>query len=84
MFRATADGKDGPMAILGLSAENVKRLKAGQPIYVRRDGQAGDIGLNKSLVIFYGDSEQQMLNQMRPLIGPDTKAHIDPRFGEGD
>lgn len=79
MFRATADGKDGPLAILGLSAENVKRLKAGQPIHVR---QNSEIGLNKGLVIFYGESEHQMMNQMRPMIGPDTKAHVDSRLGD--
>lgn len=79
MFKATADGKEGPIAILGLSAENVKRLKKGQPIYVRQDGE---IGLNKGLVIFYGESGHQMMNEIRPLIGPDTKAHIDPRLGE--
>jgi hypothetical protein len=79
VLRATADGKDGPIVMLGLSAENIKRLKADQPISVPA---GGDLGLNKRVVIFYGESEAQMLNQMRPAIGPNTKAHVDPRLGE--
>lgn len=79
MFRATADGKNGPLAILGLSAENVKRLQAGQPIHVPAKSE---IGLNKGLILFYGETEHQMMNEIRALIGPDTKAHIDPKLGE--
>lgn len=79
MIRITADGKDGPLVILGLSKENIRRLQQGKPISVPA---GGDLGLNKQIVIFTGDSEQAMLNDLRPLIGPESRVHVDPRLGE--
>lgn len=79
MLKATAEGDEGPVVMLGLSRGNVERLISNEPIVV---AAGGDLGLNKRIVIFYGESEQKMLNAIRPAIGPDTKAHIDPKLGE--
>jgi hypothetical protein len=71
----TPDGR--PVLGLGLSAQNVKRLKAGQPI--RIDGPASGLPFAGEILIFYGRTEHDMLEELSQHIGPDTQVTIDPR-----
>lgn len=59
MIRAKATGADGKhVIVLGLSAENVKRLTAGQPIRVT--GASINAPEIASILIFAGGTEQGM------------------------
>lgn len=69
---------DSDKIILGLSEENVKRLKQDQPIRV----QLSELGLKGEVFIIYGKTELDMQKQLREvgLISKDTEIKIDPRL----
>ena len=72
MLKAKLTGKDGkPGLILGITMENVKRLKEGQPIKV----DLTEMGLNADLMIFYATDEQGLIATIAPFIGKDTVIH---------
>lgn len=78
MIKARAETDSGPVIILGLSAENVKRLMDGHPIKV----EVGDIdrrldGVKISIV--YGKTEIDIVKDMERvgLIGPGTQRRDD-------
>lgn len=68
--------------MLGLSRENIGRLKDGQPIHVRRATHGEGVPRGWEIVIVYGETEQAMHEDFKKhrLIGPDTKIHFDPRL----
>jgi len=56
------DGAGRPIVGLGLSEENVKRLKDGQPILVK----LSDLGMGDTVItIFYGKTEVEMEAEVR-------------------
>lgn len=70
MIKYKVTGDDGTMAIgFGISEENVKRLKAGQPILV----DLNEMGINANLMIFYRETDEQLIESVKPYIGKDTK-----------
>lgn len=69
-FRAAHD--EGHIVGLGLSHENLKRLKGGQPIRIN----AESIGLpGTTILIFAGRTEQTMASQLREFITADTQVY---------
>lgn len=60
--------------VFGLSAENVRRLKDGQPISVNLK----DMGLeDRRIMITYGETEDDIFKDMLPYIDLDkTKVNI--------
>lgn len=58
---------------LGISEGNVERLKQGKPIVVKLKelGAKEDI----EVMIFYGKTEEDMAETLRPYIGEHTKVH---------
>lgn len=79
MIKFTADNKnkeDGTMIGLGLSEENIKRLKAGRTIII----QLKEMGLptNDEILIFYGQTEAIMKKALEKYIDQDTKISEDP------
>lgn len=64
------------LLLIGLSEENLKRLKAGQPIYTSEKHHLPDL----ELFIFYGETEQKMMDVIKGFISPDAEVHIDPRI----
>lgn len=60
MIKAKGNDEHGnPMYFFGLSEENLRRLRLGQPI--RFD--LGEMGLKGVAVIFYGPTEEAMVAQ---------------------
>jgi len=76
--RATEEGDE--MLILGLSEENVKRLKGGKPMYLTRKTHGDGIPAGWRIMIFTGKDERTMAEMVKPFCGPETKTHIDPRL----
>lgn len=74
MLKAVAHGDDHELIVLGLSDENIKRLKNNQPITFDLD-QLGIKGIR--IFIFAGETEESMAEDMKEFIGPKTKK-IDP------
>jgi hypothetical protein len=63
MGSVTALGE--PLLLLGLSGDNVARLAAGEPIHVT-SAQIAELGLPPMVVVIhYGRTEQDILNEMR-------------------
>lgn len=80
MIRANAVGRDGKQVlILGLTGENLDRLRAGQPVHVEAGSVHPDVQVG--VILLAGETEHQMMNDMRALIGPQTRMRIDPRLG---
>lgn len=73
MIRAQA----GNHFLFGIAKENVRRLKAGEPIVVKLN-EFGLTGPNISIVICYGETEEKLALELQELIGPTSKV-IDHR-----
>lgn len=71
MVKFTFQGKNGPVLGIGLSEENIRRLKDGQPILV----EGGSLNLNHDIFIMYGKTEQSIAITLSPYIDPDTVIH---------
>jgi hypothetical protein len=68
MIKATGRSKDGtPLLILGLSAENTKRLHANQPIMVRADHVDPRLPV-LTVVLVAGDTEQVIADALESQI----------------
>lgn len=73
MVKFTASGNGKTIIGLGLEAENIRRMQAGKPIYVRLAdlgfvGAAGTI----EITIFTGENAETMRRDLASLIGPET------------
>lgn len=60
MIKARAQTPDGPLLIFGLSKQNIKRLKAGQPILA----SLADFGLEGRFMILAGDIEESIMAEL--------------------
>jgi len=56
----------GDLIVLGLSKQNIRNLKEGNPIYINHP----DFG---KVFIFYGDTEAKMKKALAPLIDDETE-----------
>jgi hypothetical protein len=77
VIKFIAVGDNGRTAVgLGLSYENLRRLKDDQPIRVDLT-KLGIVGPPHEVVIFAGETEASMTNQLARsgAIGPDTILH---------
>ncbi len=80
MIKCVARGAQGAVVVLGLSHENLRRLRDGQPIRFYGD-ELGLPGVH-AVTIFAGESEDTMEQMLREhgLIGPGTRVE---RAGRG-
>jgi hypothetical protein len=79
MIKFTYEATPGIVSYgFGLSEENIKRLKQGQPIQVDL-AQMGGIG---NVLIFYGKTEMDMARDLAEFIGSETEVNIDPRVAD--
>lgn len=67
----TDDGKN--LIMLGLSHENLRRLKLGQPICVRTSELRLDQEPISEIVIYAGRNEDEMARDLAPLLSKDAK-----------
>ncbi len=72
MFKARGSTNDGRVfVLLGLSAENVRRLKAGQPIRVDTQ-RATPEGLGRKdgpvIGVVFGETEENIAKEILPLM----------------
>ncbi len=73
MITAIAHGADDTtIVVLGLTAENLRRLAAGEPITVSAETHP-QFPAELVLVVLAGADEDAIAAQLAPLIGPDTK-----------
>jgi len=69
MIKATMQTNEGKnIVLLGLSEENVKRLKENKPIHVN----GNELGLDHDVIIMYGQTEQHLYDELKPMIGAKT------------
>jgi len=76
MIKFKGGSSKDPLIGLGLSFENLDRLRAGEPIKV----ELPELGLKGTLFIFAGTTEAELTEQIQEFITEDTKVHIDPRL----
>lgn len=76
MVIALLEGGTRPVLMLGLTEENVKRLKLGQPIHVTRDKHGEAIPDSMDLAILYGKDSDELMNLLRSAgsVRPFSKA----------
>ncbi len=66
MIRFTAKKDNGgTIYVLGLSKRNLELLQEGKPIHVL--GADFGLGQDDELVVYYGDSEEQMVHDLKAL-----------------
>ncbi len=75
MLRAVTrnEESDRPTLVMGLSAENVRRLQAGKPISF----DARELGIDCNIVIFAGETEDAMAAELETAFGPPRRANSD-------
>lgn len=69
MVKFITDGKERRLIGLGLSEENIKKLKEELPIFVKGE----NLGIRYDIAIFYGKTEKDMAEMIKPFIGKDTE-----------
>jgi hypothetical protein len=75
MIKAIGKAADGrTLLTLGLSFGNLDRFRA-EPLetYIRIDGKK--LGIPIDVIIFSGETEEQMQGMMMQFVGPETKIH---------
>lgn len=80
MIKFRASGEGGSQVIgFGLSRRNIERLMNGEPISTKMPAGAGP---PLEVVIFFGETEQAMYDQMRQsgYIDSDTQLLVDPKL----
>lgn len=82
MIRAYKKTPSGLLTIIGLSDENIARLKNGQPI--RASLESFGINLPGALGIMYGTTEREIEQQFRDngMISLETEMRFDPRVDD--
>lgn len=86
MIRALATRGARKMAILGIDAENVKRLRKGEPIIVALDDLGAGVGPRTpelgpiDVVICFGETLDDITRELEGLIGLGTSVYYDPRI----
>jgi hypothetical protein len=60
--------KAGNTVFFGLSETNIVRLREGKPIKI----DMYELGLFGSVIIFYGETEEKMRDDLAEFVGPDT------------
>ena len=69
MIKATMETGEGKnVLVLGISAENVIRLKEGKPIHITGE----ELGLECDVLLVYGETESQIYQDLQPMMGADT------------
>lgn len=58
--------------ILGIDDENVRRLKADQPIQIK----GAELGLDHDIMIIHGRTRATLVAMLKPMTTGDTKYHI--------
>ena len=72
MVKFIAQGTEGLIIGLGITKENIARLRAGQPMSI----DLADLHLPPGrILIFYGDTEQAIARTLLPYLGEDTIIH---------
>jgi len=68
----------GELLGFGLSAENIRRLQQGEPIYI----DLTEMGMTGKVLIFYGKTEFDMAEKLKPFVDKDTFIHETERYQE--
>jgi hypothetical protein len=74
MIKAKGEDEHGhPVLLFGLSGENLRRLRQGQPIKIN----LAEMGLAGYAVIFYGNTEAAMVAHLREagMLSEDLISH---------
>jgi hypothetical protein len=81
MVIATAGDGKRKILMLGLSAKNVERMKANEPIHISNATHKNSLPEGMEIVIFCGETEADMYKMFKDkgMITGDTKVNIDPR-----
>jgi hypothetical protein len=72
MIKFKSERPDGSQLLgFGISAENVKLLKAGKPILV----DLAEMGEKGAVLIFFAETEADLMELAKPMIGDKTEIH---------
>ena len=64
MIKFLGDHEGTPLVGLGLSEENVNRLKQGMPILIKTEEVEKLLGVKAEIFIFYGQTEESMTDDL--------------------
>lgn len=83
MIKAMAHTAKGDIIVLGISAENVRRLKANEIIYFNPAALHIAPGTTiAGISLFYGETDEELTDLMHELLGPKTEILVVPRGDE--
>lgn len=70
MIKFVAQSPKGILLGIGLSEKNIELLKQEKPIRIDLTEMGFDSG---RVLIFYGETEGELIKTIQPFIGPDTQ-----------
>lgn len=78
--RAMLD-EGGEYLLLGLTTENLRRLKQGQPIRLTTETHGAGVPLGWRILLVHGETEKDLVNALRDagVMSADTKVQAMPR-----
>jgi len=69
-FLTMKDGK--PLIGLGITEDNIRKLKEGMPIYISAADMLKDFNLDEGIMVFYGKTDQKLADILKPFMRSDT------------
>ena len=83
MILFTFSDKEGRICLgAGVSRENVNRLTDGKPLLIDL-AQRKMPRVDGKIMVFFGETERELQQQIAEFIGPETDVYIDPRLKKG-
>jgi len=71
------------LIVLGLERGNIERLEEGKPIQINAVTHPGFPLANVEIMIFFGETPRDLLNQVKPMITDETKVVSVPDEAKG-
>ena len=79
MVKAVFEDRNGrTRLVLGIARENVNRMIEGKPIMV--DPAEMNVIVDGPIMIYFGETIEDLRAEIAEFIGPTTKVHTDPRL----
>ena len=69
MIKAVMQNNEGKnILLLGLSRDNLSRLKQGKPIHIN----GSELGFDNDVIVVYGETEELIYQDLQPILKPET------------
>lgn len=81
MMLGSGQKEDGTQVLfMGLSLENIRRLVQGKPMVITREAHGEGVPEGWEILVVYGETEDDIVEMMKPALNPGVEIHRDPKL----